>query len=202
MTMCLVFVSVAVQSTVQNEVREPSRDIYDLCESCSGGTGAASFLTVYLFSLMICKAVSDIDFIWYSQHKTLQEVCEFHRAGLLGPVGGVNKYRPAPALRVTLSSVAAVGWEVGRTWTPQGRGWGDARVLLLQEPQTSWCWTAWTYRRGCRAVRGGRNKAAEVQEGRTETPPEQFSNCGSFMGSENFLPDLLVNSLVNLHYPP
>lgn len=50
---------------------------------------------------MVFKAISDTDFIWISQQKNLQDVCEFHTALLLGTIGEIKKYqyKSVPSLK-------------------------------------------------------------------------------------------------------
>lgn len=64
---CSIFVSVTNQPTVQNELREPSRNIYDLRESCSGGTRAAYLMTIYISFIL-----------WFSKQYQILILSEFH----------------------------------------------------------------------------------------------------------------------------
>lgn len=96
--MCSIFVSVTKQPTVQNELREPGRNIYDLCESSSGGPG---FLNDYSsLILWFSKQYKDTDLCdIHSRKKISRMFCNFYIALSLGTIEWIKKYMSAPALK-------------------------------------------------------------------------------------------------------
>jgi hypothetical protein len=143
--MCSIFVSVAKQPPIQDEVWEPSCYIYDLCESCSGRW---SFLLpdyLCLFYLMVFKAISNIDLIWYWTRKSLGILwisesivrhCRTHK----GTQARLSNLKQLTVCRheYDLAVSSGLWWEVGLLWRPRDRK--RIQEFLSEILQPSQCW--------------------------------------------------------------